>query len=293
MYMFPQPVAITEDGDIRSTLFKGEQIDAVYNKFNKESFSHFINLITQGSILQAHLMTQRYQNILFVTTHKKPTLQGGVSDEYFISDASGFHMAPIVHKVTNSEGNIYVTAREGSESRAESLYKKFDVRQINSNSTYMLDTDKFYLQDAKGRVILNSSMSFKFDCVVLTDQLVLNKSNLQRSYTSDSIKADFASYCTPDFDLVVLTSKSGHNLVKGHENTNKRKAMIDAAAQIAPGPANGITWKLKKALSQFGFQRAEATRDFGGKRTRTEEVRISRYEQSYKDFTKTNMMKVY
>ena len=292
MYMFPQPVEIKEDGSILSTLYKGDKIDAIYNKFGINDFAQFVNLITQGSIVQAHLMTQQYNNILFVTTYRDSTLQGGVDDYYSVNNSAGFHMAPLVHTATQSAGRVYATTRKGSPSKVQALYKKFGINMINSNSTYMFDTDNFYLQNPSGNAITSSSLTLKFDCVVLLGQTVLNEQN-RRKYSAASVKEDFARYCTPGFDLIAL-APDGNHLIAGKGNTTKVKEMNERVATlIAPGPSNGITWKLKNALSAYGFQNTQATRALGGKRTRSEEVHISRYEYAYNNFVRNNQMRIY
>ena len=185
-----QPKNVTESNIINletKRVLKRRVIDT-QPKYNNKRITNedVIALMIDGSVLDGMLTLSGYQNILVVTSFDDKTYEKLRDRNYRPIKSAGDHMLPIVHKVNESEGNLYVTKVRNSENYYTKLYDEFSIPFVEVDSYFRIDTD------------FKMKTNVKFDAVVLLG----SESHKKGKFSKSDIKSKFAKYCTDDFDLI-------------------------------------------------------------------------------------------
>ena len=154
-----QPKNVTESNIINletKRVLKRRVIDT-QPKYNNKRITNedVIALMIDGSVLDGMLTLSGYQNILVVTSFDDKTYEKLRDRNYRPIKSAGDHMLPIVHKVNESEGNLYVTKVRNSENYYTKLYDEFSIPFVEVDSYFRIDTD------------FKMKTNVKFDAVVL------------------------------------------------------------------------------------------------------------------------------
>lgn len=96
-------------------------------------------------------------------------------------------MGPIINKHFDCVPNIYVAYPENHTSLYHDLYLEFGVNIIPASGMYSMGSEDYTVTPPDG---------IKFDCVYLAGH------ETNEEFNASDIKADFAQYCTEDFDLI-------------------------------------------------------------------------------------------
>ena len=132
-------------------------------KFNDRGLTRddIIAVMSDASILDAMITLMGYQNILVVTSFDKTNYPDRMREPNMRPiKSAGDHMLPIVHKVNESAGRMFVTKPRSADNYYTRLYDEFDIAQVEVDDNFMLDTN-FKIHD---RIVGNK---LKFDAVVL------------------------------------------------------------------------------------------------------------------------------
>jgi len=147
--------------------------------------------LMDGLVVSNFFTCMEYQNILFVPSYKNSKYANGLLDANYRMQKpnAGQHMAPIINKRFDCAPNICVAYPEGHTSLYHDLMLDFGVKMIQSSAMYGLGMEDYTITPPDG---------VKFDCVYFVGHGVEQGT----SFNANDIKADFAPYCTEDFDLV-------------------------------------------------------------------------------------------
>lgn len=144
--------------------------------------------INAGLLVSNFLTAMKYQNVLFIPSYRNNRYSEGLLESYsVVKPNAGIHMAPILNEKFQCDPNIYVAYPEGHTSMYHDLYLEFGVNIIESNGMYSMGDEDYSITVPEG---------VKFDCVYLAGH------ETNETFNAADIKADFAPYCTEDFDLV-------------------------------------------------------------------------------------------
>lgn len=164
-------------------------------------FNGISSLMSDGAVIDGVVSVNGYQNILVVTSFEDSSYPRLVVDENPVLSA-GDHMFPIIHELNESEGNIYVTSVNNSNSVYQKLYDRYGVKSVRSESVFRLDqTFKLYTD-------------IKFDAVVILG------SEAKGKHSINSIKEKFSKYCTDKFDLIDVY-RGNSRIITGRSKSSK------------------------------------------------------------------------
>ena len=172
-----------------------------------------MSLMVDGCIVDGMLTLSGYQNILVVTSFEDGSYTDRLRDRrYRPIKSAGDHMLPIIHKVNESEGNIYVTKARNSENYYTKLYDEFGIQSIEVDSYFRLEED------------FKTRTDVKFDAVVLLG----SESYKKGKFSSKDIRAKFAKYCTEDFDLIDVYRSDRRKITGGTKSIDtQRNRMVE------------------------------------------------------------------
>lgn len=143
-------------------------------------------LITDASIIDALLVDAGYNNILVVTSFEDALYDRIRDRNYRPVKSAGDHLLPVIHKLNESSGNIYVTKTPHENNWFTQLYNNNEVNFVESETIFRVD----------GELRLNTNI--KFDAVVLLG----SESLKQGKFNAKDVKKKFEKYCTDKFDLI-------------------------------------------------------------------------------------------
>jgi hypothetical protein len=116
---------------------------------------------------------------------------------------------PAITQYFNTDHDVCVAYPDDHGSFARNLMRHFDVSRVSSNQPYILGDDTY-------QVTVPDDL--KFDAVFLAGIPV----NEGEQFNATDIKADFASICTEDFDLIDSyhgqTAKTPHMQLRSTKN---------------------------------------------------------------------------
>tara|TARA_S200002703_G_scaffold116723_1_gene102231 strand:+ start:1281 stop:2051 length:771 start_codon:yes stop_codon:yes gene_type:complete len=173
-------------------------------------FNGITALMNDGAVIDGMVSVNGYQNILVVTSFEDSSYPRLVVDENPVLSA-GDHMFPIIHKVNESYGNIYVTSVNNSNSVYQKLYDRYGVESVRSESVFRLDQPfKLYTD-------------IKFDAVVILG------SEAKGKHSINTIKEKFSKYCTEKFDLIDVY-RGDSRTITGRKKSSK--TIFDRMASV-------------------------------------------------------------
>lgn len=190
-----QPQGVVEGG-VKNRFFditqKTEILESIVGKFASHGqtlrYRDATALITDAAAIDAMLSVGGYENILVVTSFTKLDYPKLLVNNIPVKSA-GDHLLPIIHKLNESIGNLYVTNIRSAEDIFTKLYKDYEVPNVLVDGLVKLDSVDF-----------KTKTTVKFDAVVLLGCDGLTKGN----FGANQVKEKFIPYCTKDFDLVVV-----------------------------------------------------------------------------------------
>lgn len=202
-----QPQGIV-DGVIRNRYFdvsqKTEILDGIRSKFTALGetlrYRDITALITDAASIDAMLAVSGYNNILVVTSYQKSEYPSLTTEDNTPVKSAGDHLLPIVHKLNESIGNMYVATPRNSSDLMTKLYDQYAIPKVTIDSEYKLD------------VPVTIQSDIKFDAVVLLGCGAYKKGN----FAAKDIKKNFSKYCTPEFDLIHI-DREHTALIEGKE----------------------------------------------------------------------------
>lgn len=191
------------DGDNKNSILVSSDADVAFKKRMRDRLKTYTNEKVTDKIiaLERHLIVgyctnnifscMDYQNILFVPSFRQGNYPSGLMDANYvlIKPNVAQHMAPIINKKFDCAPNIYVAYPESHSSMYHDQYQEFGVDIIPSSGMYTMGMEGYTVTPPEG---------VKFDAVYLAGHNI----EFGTTFNAADIKADFAEYCTEDFDLI-------------------------------------------------------------------------------------------
>lgn len=177
------------------------------------SSEDWTTLITDASIIDALLVDAGYKNILVVTSFEDILYDRIRDRNYRPVKSAGDHLLPVIHKLNESSGNMYVTKTPNENNWFTQLYK--------NNGLNFIETESIFRVDGNFRMKTN----IKFDAVVLLG----SESHKKGNFNIKDIKAKFTKYCTDDFDLIDIYRGDRRGITGATKSIDKHiRRYIDA-----------------------------------------------------------------
>lgn len=164
-------------------------------------FNGIASLMSDGAIIDGVVSVNGYQNILVVTSFEDSLYPRLITDES-PTMSSGDHMFPIIHKLNESDGNLYVTQVKNSNSAYQKLYDTYGVQSIRSESVFRLD------------------QPFKLNTDIKFDAVVILGSEAKGKHSINAVKEKFSKYCTDTFDLIDVY-RGNSRIITGRSKSSK------------------------------------------------------------------------
>lgn len=208
-----------EHGEVRSVLISYES-DINLKTAIRQTIKGYTNTKLTDKILGTEfhipmgllgnnlLALKEYNNVLFVPSFKNSKFPSLLDANYKVqmSNASQ-HMIPIINAYYETTPNIYVAYPVEHTSLYNDLHIQFDCGIVESNKMYSMGVEDY--------TVTNIPEGVKFDCVYLAGHDI----DEGVTFSAEDIKADFASVCTDDFDLI--DDYQDHNLrLEVHRNND-------------------------------------------------------------------------
>lgn len=166
----------------------------------------FINGFLFWSIVINNIIgLQKYKNVLVVPSFRNSRYSSLWDDNKgkIAANVAG-NLWPAITEYFNTDHDVYVAYPDDHGSFARNLIRHFGVSRVSSNQPYILGDDTY-------QVTVPDDL--KFDAVFLAGIPV----NEGEQFNATDIKADFASICTEDFDLI--DSYHGQSDANGKDTT--------------------------------------------------------------------------
>ena len=214
-----------EHGEVRSVLISYES-DINLKKAIRQTIKGYTNTkltdkilgteyhIVMGLLGNNLLALKEYNNVLFVPSFKNSKFPSLLDANYKVqmSNASQ-HMIPIINAYYETTPNVYVAYPVEHTSLYNDLHIQFDCGVVESNKMYSMGVEDY--------TVTNIPEGVKFDCVYLAGHDV----DEGVTFSAEDIKADFASVCTEDFDLI--DDYQDHNLRLEVHRNNETPSVTD------------------------------------------------------------------
>ena len=166
-------------------------------------YDDLIGLVTDASILDGLISTSDYRNILVLPSFEDKDYDRLRDRNYRPVKSAGDHLLPVIHKVNESQGNMYLASPKTDTNHFNAIYDYYDIDRIECNDYFHLDGD-FKMKD----------YGIRFDAVVLLG----NKSFKKGKFSVESIASKFQKYCQNNF--VVID-------VRGDESREVKGSRVD------------------------------------------------------------------
>ena len=173
-----------------------QELFAFDPRYDYREQERFINEFLVWALIWNNVMTlQGYKRILVVPSFKNsnfPTMWDDNKQKVYGNLVNNLWVG--VKKYFRSHGEPFVCFPNTQNSFARQFMRSFDVSRIECNKPYILGDEDFTIVPP---VHWGSDVEIKFDAVFLAG--IPSEGN---TYDAEDIKADFAQYCTEDFDLI-------------------------------------------------------------------------------------------
>jgi len=234
-------VKSSDGGEVHSRILTQDGITDLYNKVMEVIAGHpsydyteedmFVKmLILQGICVSNIIAMMGYSKILVVPSFRNskfPSLynHGDQDVRYNLIN----NLWPVINSFFGQDPHIYYTFPSDHVSFCRDLARDFHVDNVVCNKRYVMGDDTFWVENE----------GIEFDAVFLAGQPIDDGV----TFAAADIKADFASICTEDFDLIEMYDEEGvdglslrnhlkNNTLKSHEMPPRRTRLTGEEKDI-------------------------------------------------------------
>lgn len=175
-------------------------------------------LLTDASLVGGMIAASEYENILVIPSFQNLDYPKLRDRQYRPIRSAGDHLLPVVHKMNESAGNIYVAQpKEGNA--FDTVYDNFGVQKIPVNGWFKIDSS------------FEIDTDIKFDAVVLLG----NEGYKKGKFNAQAVKKKFAKYCTDNFHLIDVYRGNLRQLTGGSKDKSELiKTLVKAVNTPTP-----------------------------------------------------------